>query len=54
MNIEEYEFSDCLLTAYEDGEELQLDTGWDNVTINKADSIAIAKYFKLTADDIKE
>jgi len=53
MNIEDFEFSDSTLSAYEDGEELQLDTGWDMVSFDKEDAIAIARYFKLTAIDIK-
>ena len=54
MNIEEYKFSDPTVEAFKDGGGLYFYIKCEVADLNKRDVIALAKHFKLTADDIKE
>lgn len=55
MSIENYGFSDSDVFAlnYKDGIYLYDEHIDGNISINKNDSIALAKHFKLTAHDIE-
>ncbi len=54
MSIEDYELeNDTWTSIAADDDEIAIDTGCDVVELTKRDVIAMAKHFKLTADDLE-
>ena len=54
FDISEYKFSDCYLTVNNSWDDIiELACVIDFIDIRKNDAIAMAKHFKLTADELK-